>query len=74
MEPPNRRFLIAMTAAVVIATTAGLGVAETQSRSKPVVASSLLGEEQAAAPSVSVQRFFYLDEGEYAAAENLRGN
>lgn len=73
MEPTYRHFLIAVTAAVVIAGIAGLGIAETQSSAELVVADTQFSDEQAGAASVSVLSFFYFYEGEYTMAEHLQG-
>jgi len=58
MEPNYRRFLIAMTAAVVIATSAGLVIADSPSRARLVVAHTEFSDEQAGAASISAQSFF----------------
>ena len=72
MEPLSRRFLIAMTAAVVIATSAGVGIADTRFNAK-AVAETDFSDEQAGSASVSVQSFFYLYEGDYVLSDHLQG-
>ena len=73
MEPNYRRFLIAVTAALVIATSAGFGIAANHSSAKLAVADTEFSDEQAGAASVSVKSFFYLYEGDYALADHLLG-
>ena len=73
VKPNYRRSLIAMTATVVIAASAGLVIADNPSRARLVVANTEFSDEQAGAASVSTQSFFYLYEGEYALADHLQG-
>ena len=73
MEPNYRRFLTTMTAAVVIAASAGLVIADSPSRARLVVANTEFSDEQAGAASISAQSFFYLYEGDYALADHLQG-
>ena len=73
MESNYRRFLLAVTAAVVIATSAGLVIADNHASAKLVVADTQFSDEPARTPAVSVEDFFYLHQGEYAMAEYLQG-
>jgi hypothetical protein len=72
MQRAKRRFLIAAIAAIAIAASAGFVIADSRFDTRKVVADSDFGDEQARAPSVSAQSFFYLHEGEYTMAEHLQ--
>ena len=73
MEFTNRLFLIALTAAVVIAANAGLVSADNQFRAEAAVGDILFVDEQAEAALDTPQSFFYFVGGEYTMAEHLEG-